>query len=83
MVITVIITNAELIQNPDYDDTNRATFASNILVMSKQMRNLVEQMLELARADSVQHNTVFSSVDFSRLVWRRRIGLKLIWIILD
>lgn len=66
--LTVIMTNAELMQNPDYDDTNRTTFASSILVMSKQMRNLVEQMLELARADNVQHNTVFSSVDFSRLV---------------
>ena len=36
--------------------------------MSKQMRDLVEQMLELARADNIQQNTVFSSVDFSRLV---------------
>lgn len=32
------------------------------------MRNLVEQMLELARADTIQSDTAFSSVDFSRLV---------------
>lgn len=36
--------------------------------MSKQMRNLVEQMPELARADTIQTDIVFSSVDFSRLV---------------
>lgn len=62
------MTNAELMQNPDYDETSRIKFSSSILVMSKQMRNLVEQMLELARADNVQCNTVFSSVDFSRLI---------------
>lgn len=66
--LTVIMTNAELMQNSDYDETSRTIFASNILVMSKQMRNLVEQMLELARADHVQCNTVFCSVDFSRLI---------------
>ncbi|MDE6983425.1 MAG: HAMP domain-containing histidine kinase [Lachnospiraceae bacterium] len=66
--LTVIMTNAELMQNPDYDETSRIKFSSSILVMSKQMRNLVEQMLELARADAVQCSTVFSSVDFSRLI---------------
>lgn len=66
--LTVIITNAELMQNPDYDEKNRCAFASNILIMSKQMRNLVEQMLELAHADAIQHNITFSSVNFSQLV---------------
>lgn len=66
--LTVIMTNAELLQNPDYDEMNRSAFASSILVMSKQMRNLVEQMLELARADNIRRNTIFSSVDLSRLV---------------
>ncbi len=66
--LTVIMTNAELMQNPDYDETDKSTFAASILVMSRQMRNLVEQMLGLARTDDVQHNVIFSSVDFSRLV---------------
>lgn len=66
--LTVIMTNAELMQNPDYDEKNKSAFASSILTMSKQMRNLVEQMLELARADNAQKNIVFSAVDFSRLV---------------
>lgn len=67
--LTVIMTNAELMQNGDCDETNRDTFISNILVMSKQMRNLVEQMLDLARADNIQQNILFFSVDFSQLVF--------------
>ncbi|NBH36064.1 sensor histidine kinase [Clostridiaceae bacterium] len=57
--LTVIMTNAELMQN---------TFSSNILVMAKQMSRLVEQMLELAKADDIQSETVFSQVDLSRLI---------------
>lgn len=66
--LTVIMTNAELLQDPDNQDTDRAAFSANILVMSRQMRSLVEQMLKLARADSVQTDAVFSPVHFSRLV---------------
>lgn len=66
--LTVIMTNAEMLQNMDYDGTSHSTFSSNILVMSRQMRDLVEQMLELARADNVQDDMVFSSFDLSRLV---------------
>ena len=62
------MTNAELLQNTDYDETSHSAFSSNILVMSRQMRDLVEQMLELARTDRVQSDTVFCSFDFSRLV---------------
>ena len=66
--LTVIMTNAELMQNPDYNEGKRATFSSNILVMSKQMCSLVEQMLELARADSILSDPVFSPVNFSQIV---------------
>lgn len=66
--LTVIMTNAELLQNPDYDEQSRSAFSSSILVMSKQMRNLVEQMLELARTDNVQSDKTFCPLDFSRLV---------------
>ncbi len=66
--LTVIMTNAELMQNPDYDDSDRSSFVSNILIMSRQMRSLVEQMLELVHADNVQTDIVFSPLDFSGLV---------------
>lgn len=66
--LTVIMTNAELMQNPDYNERNRAAFSSSILFMSKQMHSLVEQMLELARADSIPSDIAFSSVNFSQIV---------------
>ncbi|MCM1561442.1 MAG: HAMP domain-containing histidine kinase [Butyrivibrio sp.] len=65
--LTVIMTNAELMQSPEYDNENRVKFCSSILVMAEQMRKLVEQMLELARADNVQAQTLFSQIDLSVL----------------
>ena len=50
--LTVIMTNAELLQGREDDRESQMQFSSNILTMSRQMRALVEQMLELARADS-------------------------------
>ena len=49
--LTVIITNAELLQDGRYDGAARARFADSILEMSRRMRQLVEAMLTLARAD--------------------------------
>ncbi|MCM1325893.1 MAG: HAMP domain-containing histidine kinase [Bacteroidales bacterium] len=66
--LTVIMTNAELIQNPEYDNESRTKFCSSILVMTEQMRRLVEQMLELARADNVQTQTLFSQINLSVLI---------------
>lgn len=66
--LTVIMTNAELLQNADCDEAGRSSFSSSILVMSRQMRDLVEQMLELARADALRADTVLSTFDFGRLV---------------
>ena len=50
--LTVITTNAELLQSPDFDQSARGRFADNILTMSRQMRGLVEGLLELARVDA-------------------------------
>ena len=66
--LTVIMTNAELLQNPDFDDESRSKFSSSILTMSHQMKGLVEQMLELARSDNTENKTIFSQVNFSKLV---------------
>ncbi len=66
--LTVIMTNAELLQSPDYDDETRSQFSQSILTMSRQMRFLVERMLELARSDDQQNQLHLSPVDLSRLV---------------
>lgn len=66
--LTVIMSNAELLQNPDFDEEHKTQFATSISVMSHQMRNLVEGMLELARTDNGQVKKVFSKVELSCLV---------------
>ena len=66
--LTVIMTNAELLNSPDFDETRRSQFAAHILTMSRQMRQLIEEMLDLARTDSGQNTLIFSLVDLSRLI---------------
>ena len=65
--LTVIMTNAELLQMPEGDAADKARSVSSILTMSHQMRSLVEHLLELARSDSGQSKTVFERVDLSAL----------------
>lgn len=60
--LTVILTNAELLQtDPD------PRYARNILTMSGRMRELVEGLLELARADNGTVRGSFGEVDLSEL----------------
>ena len=66
--LTVIMTNAELMQDPEYGGEKRETFLNSILTMSRQMKGLIEQMLELARADSAEHKAHFAPVDLTALV---------------
>lgn len=65
--LTVIMTNAELLDSPDCPEENRARFADSILAMSRQMRGLVESLLELARIDNGADGTVLSQVELSRV----------------
>lgn len=65
--LTVIMTNAELLQNPEYDDISKDRFAASILTMSRQMRGLVEGLLELARVDNGAVRTAMEPVSLSIL----------------
>ena len=65
--LTVIMTNAELLQSPDYDAGAKARFSANILTMARQMRGLVESLLELARVENGAVETSAAEVDLSRL----------------
>lgn len=65
--LTVIMTNAELMSDPEYSEAYKARFLSHILVMSRQMRELIEQLLELARTDNAESRPTVGTVDFSRL----------------
>lgn len=65
--LTVIMTNAELLQSPEQDEESRSRFAASILTMSHQMRGLVEGLLELARIDNGAIRQSFTEVDLSQL----------------
>ena len=64
--LTVIMTNAELLTDDSYDAENKARFTENILTMSRQMRGLVEELLNQARIDN--SNAQRQRIDLSRLV---------------
>ena len=66
--LAVIMSNAELLQDPDVEQGQKDTFAANIFVKSLQMRSLVENLLELARADNGQIKKSFEAVDLSKCV---------------
>lgn len=66
--LTVIITNAELLLSEHCDEQEKSSFAGSILSMSRQMRGLVEGLLELARLDNGSSRMVFGEVNFSELV---------------
>lgn len=65
--LAVIMTNAELLQSAEYSEEKQKGFLQGIVTMSGQMRNLIEQMLELVRTDNAQAKCVFRDVDLSKL----------------
>lgn len=65
--LTVILTNAELLQSEAYSEPEKQRFAQSILTMSRQMRGLVESLLQLARADNGQAKLEMTGVDWSEL----------------
>ena len=66
--LTVIMTNAELLQSPEYSDEERLGFTDSILTMAHQMRGLVESLLELARVDNGAVKTAFTELTLTDLV---------------
>lgn len=66
--LTVIMTNAELLENPQTRQERGDACVENILTMSRQMRRLVESLLELARADNGTAQSAFPQLDFSEAV---------------
>ena len=66
--LTVIITGAELLENPELPEATRKQCVDNILETSQRMRSLTEEMLNLARADHVQKELLQESCDLSDLL---------------
>ena len=65
--LTVILTNAELLREGPAGEEARRRLTDNILTMARQMRALVESLLELARADARPAERAMEPVDLSRL----------------
>ena len=66
--LTVIMSNAELLQEEPERSEAAGRYAQNIKAMSHQMKDLVEGMLELSRVDNGQVKKTFQSVNLSELV---------------
>ena len=66
--LSIILANAELLQGEDTQEAERQQYATSILTTSRQMRSLVENLLEMARVDSGAVRLQFEKLDFSQLV---------------
>lgn len=66
--LTVILTNAEMLQTTDYNVAARSHFTENIQTMANHMRSLVEGLLELSRIDNGAVKAVATVLDFSSIV---------------
>lgn len=65
--LTVIMTNAELLQHPAQAEAERNAYSANILTMSRRMRRLLEQLLQLARSDNaLDQQPHYQPFDYSR-----------------
>ena len=65
--LTVILTNTELLQSGAFDEEHRRQFTDGIAAMARQMRALVESLLELARMESGRSLPDAAPLDLSEL----------------
>lgn len=66
--LTVIITGAELLADPNLQPETRRQCVANILETSKRMRSLTEEMLTLAKAENVQEEMLEERCNLSELL---------------
>ena len=66
--LTVILADADLLQSEQLDDDTRSRFITSIREMGEQMRELVEELLVLTRADHTDAVTELKPLDWSRCV---------------
>ncbi len=66
--LTVILTNAEMLSDPQMGEQEKQTFASNLLSTAGRMKGLVESLLTLARLDSHIISAQPEELNFSRLI---------------
>ena len=77
--LSVIMANAELMQNEDAGEEDRRKFGANILSTTYQMRSLVESMLEMARVDNGVLKMKMTDLDFSQLTQDAVLSFQLLY----
>ena len=77
--LSVIMANAELLQDQETSEDERRTYSGNILGTTYQMRSLVENMLEMARVDNGTVKMNFTDVDLSQLVSDAALSFQLLY----
>lgn len=77
--LSVIMANAELLQNEDEREEERRKLSGNILTMTYQMRSLVENMLEMARVENGNVKIQFARLDFSQLITDAALSFQLLY----
>ena len=77
--LSVIMANAELIQNEDAGEEERTKLSGNILTMTYQMRSLVENMLEMARVDNGNVQMRLERLHFSQLITDAVLSFRLLY----
>ena len=65
--LTVILTNAEMMQAPEFDQADRLRFAGTIQLVGQQMQELLESMLNLARIEHRSSYKEYTMVSLSDL----------------
>lgn len=66
--LTIILTNAQLLRSPDFDDAQKQRFSENILETATRMRTLVEGLLDLSRADRTILHSDATNLNLTELV---------------
>ena len=66
--LTVILSNAELLGADKIGEETRARSRENVLAVARQMRELVERLLELARYDAGKGEKLSALVDWGAVV---------------
>ena len=66
--LTVIMTNAEMLLDDNHSPEKRGQFSNSILTMSKQMKGLIESLLELARSDNNTKEISLERIELSEII---------------
>lgn len=74
--LTVVMTNAELLSE---EQGGQSKNAESIVTMSQRMRRLIDQLLELARAEDEGSAVSFSTLDFARIAESEALAMETVY----